>query len=213
MVYKAVIFDLDGTLVHTKPEYLHNLIGRVLEELGTTATDKQMDKFWFESAKNEIIEQDFKVEVSSFWKLFRAYNSPDSKDNNVVLYEDIDFISELRRNGYKTGAVTSARPVTVEFYANLLGENRLDVMISANELNGLKFKPHPQGLEHCLNLLGVAAQEAVYVGNADDDLGVARNAKVLDVIIDRGEYDFSRLNPTHRITSLYELRELLGIKK
>jgi hypothetical protein len=49
----------------------------------------------------------------------------------------------------------------------------------------------------------------MYVGNADEDVFTARNSNVLDVLVDRNEFKFPGLNPTHTIKSLHELEYLL----
>lgn len=72
-------------------------------------------------------------------------------------------------------------------------------------------KPDPRILDVALRELGVAAREAVYVG--DDpavDLPAARGAGVGFVWVDRGRHTLSRhQRPRHRVTHLREVEELL----
>ena len=49
MVYKAVIFDLDGTLVHTMPEYRYKIVGQTVRDLGAKSSHHLIDKFWFQT--------------------------------------------------------------------------------------------------------------------------------------------------------------------
>ena len=93
----------------------------------------------------------------------------------------------------------------------MLGQDNFDAVIVAQTSNGFKPKPHPHGLEECLNLLGVQKSEAIYVGNADEDVNTAKNAQVFDVLLIRGEYEFPDANPSLKIHSLYDLREILEI--
>ncbi len=53
--YKHISFDLDGTLVHTMPEYRHKIVPEVVKELGGVIQNKfSIDKFWFESGRDEM---------------------------------------------------------------------------------------------------------------------------------------------------------------
>jgi phosphoglycolate phosphatase-like HAD superfamily hydrolase len=59
-------------------------------------------------------------------------------------------------------------------------------------------------------LLRVKNTEAIYIGNGEEDIKTAKNANVLDVLLIRGEYEFQNVNPSIKINSLYDLREILG---
>ena len=210
MTYKAVIFDLDGTLVHTTPEYRYQIVGQTLKDLGTTSSDYNIDRFWFESRRDSIIKEHFGLEPELFWKNYYTHDTIELRKQFTKLYDDVDFIQELRQNSYKTGIVTGA-PVHIAFLEiGMLGKENFDAVIIAHTLNGIKPKPHPHGLEECLNLLGVQKNEAIYVGNADEDVATARNAQVFDVLLVRGEHEFPDINPSLRIHSLYDLRQFLG---
>jgi FMN phosphatase YigB (HAD superfamily) len=63
-----------------------------------------------------------------------------------------------------------------------------------------------------MELLDVNKEEAIYIGNSDEDIYAAKNAGVHDVLIMRGEYDFSSVGPSTKINSLYELEPLFSIK-
>ena len=53
-------------------------------------------------------------------------------------------------------------------------------------------------------------EETAYIGNGDEDILTARNAKVLDIIVDRKEYRLKE-KPSLKIESLQELEK--AIKK
>lgn len=210
MSYKAVVFDLDGTLVHTTPEYRYQIVGQTLRDLAVTSSNHHIDRFWFESRRDAIIKEHFGLEPELFWQTYRRYDTIELRKQFTRLYDDVDFIQELRQNGYKTGIVTGAPIHITSFEIGMLGEKNFDAIVIAQTLNRVKPKPHPHGLEQCLNLLGVRKDEAIYIGNADEDVATAKNAQVFDVLLDRGEHEFPEINPSLRIHSLYELRQLLG---
>ncbi len=209
MPYKAIIFDLDGTLVHTTPEYRYKIVGQTLKELGAKSSDHHIDRFWFEARRNKIIKEHFGIEPELFWQTYRKYDTPELREQFTRLYDDIDFIKELKRKGYKIGIVTGA-PMHIAFLEiKMLGEENFDEIVIAATSNGIKYKPHPHGLLECLNKLGIKKEEAIYVGNSDEDVITAKNAQVFDVLLKRGEHTFPEINPSLTILSLYELRKLL----
>jgi len=65
-------------------------------------------------------------------------------------------------------------------------EDLIDVVVSAQDTNVGELKPSPRGLLVALRLLGVSAEETVYVGDRIDvDAGAARRAGVDSLIFGR----------------------------
>lgn len=210
MAYRAVLFDIDGTLVHTLPEYRYRTVGAALRQLQREFSLGDIDRFWFEGDRNAVIRECFQLEPKEFWTVFRKIDLPEHRKEFTRLYEDVGAVQELRTLGYQTGIVTGAPPDVANINLDKLGREQFDVIFIASSLNGKNNKPHPEGLLYCLDQLRLDLNEAVYVGNADEDVIMARNAGMLDIIIDRHEMIFpAEIKPTIRINSLYELREIL----
>lgn len=212
MAYRAVLFDLDGTLVHTLPEYRYSVVPKTLSEFRVVATNNDIDRFWFGNLDRDVvIRESFGIEPSLFWKAFRKHDYPKLRQEKSKAYPDTDIIKELRQNGYKIGIVTGA-PAHIAFpEIELLGEENFDGIILAHTENGIRPKPHPEGLEACLKLLGVRNNESIYVGNGDEDIESSKAAGILDVLVFRREHNFFKLTLSFRINSLYELRGILGM--
>ena len=211
MIYKAVIFDLDGTLVHTMPEYRYKIVGQTLKDFGIKAYNEDIDSFWFESGRNKIIKNSFGIDPKLFWRRYHHYDDPELRKRLSRAYEDVDFIHELRMHGIKTGIVTGAPVRVASLEIDIIGKENFDGIVFARQSNGIRPKPDPHGIEECLNHLTVQKDETVYVGNSDEDLMTAKNAQVFDVLLFRGEHKFPETQSSLTIYSLYELRELLGL--
>jgi len=211
MKYEAAIFDLDGTLVHSLPEYRYTVVGAVLKELGVNSHEEDIDRFWFEAGRDDIVTDNFGLSLDDFWSTYRKHDTTELRKRLTRVYDDVDFIQELKKSGYKTGIVTGAPLHIAKLEIGMLGREHYDAIVVAHRSNGFTPKPNPQGLEECLNLLDVTKDKAIYVGNADEDILTARNAQVFDVLIDRKEHEFPEINPSLVISSLYELRSFLGI--
>ena len=212
MPYKAVIFDLDGTLVHTRPEYRYSVVGQALGDLGAKAPNHYIDMFWFRTERDDIIRKYFCVEPRSFWENFRKRDTVDLRRGFTEIYEDVGFIKELRENSYKLGIVTGAPSNIANLELEMIGKENFDVIIIATSANGIKPKPHPHGITECLRLFHIQKREAIYVGNSEEDISTAKNAGVFDVFLDRKEHTFPGISPSLTIHSLYDLKGLLGLK-
>jgi len=209
MAYKAVIFDLDGTLVHTMPEHRYLTVGQTLKKMGTNSSKHYIDRFWFETRRDDIIKEHFEVDVDLFWKTFRQYDTTDLRKQLTRVYDDTGFVKELKQNDYKVGIVTGAPLHVMSLEVDMIGKEYFDAVVRAQLSSGIRPKPDPHGIEECLSILGVKKEEAVYVGNADEDVSAAKNAQVFDVLVLRNEHEFPDIKPSLTVNSLYELRELL----
>lgn len=210
-MYRGVIFDLDGTLVHTAPEYRYRIVGLTLQELGIpTPPNSHIDTFWFEHDRNSVIRQLFGVGQEVFWKIYIKYEEMNSelKGRLTKAYEDTVFIQELRRAGIKTGIVSGAPIKSINMSIELLGKKNFDAVVRSQPTSGIKPKPHPEGIAECMKILGVRPDETVFVGNGPEDVQAAKAAGAYDVLIERGEYKFQDANPSLKIKSLFEMRKL-----
>jgi HAD superfamily hydrolase (TIGR01549 family) len=210
---KAVMFDLDGTLVYTNWSYRYNVVKQIINDLRGTIKDiHDINRFWFKSGRNDFIITNFNLEPELFWEKYVQYDLPEERIKYTKPFPDVDFIKKLKEQRYKTGIVTGSPRHIASAEIKLLGEDNFDEVVFAHHSNGILPKPNPHGLEKCMELLGVSKEESIYVGNSDEDIFASRNAGVLDVLIMRGEHDFSFVNPSGKINSLYELGFLFDIK-
>lgn len=212
--FKAAIFDLDGTLVYTPPEYREKVIGGILEKLGITDYPEWfIDQFWFLGDRAQTIKDALGIEPGRFFRLYNQYDTKEGREVYTRKFDDVDYLDELKRKGYKIGVVTGGSPHVMAVNIDRLGRDYFNAVVSANPnaQPSLPPKPDPTGLICCLEQLAVSPKEAFFVGNGEEDIGTAKNAGVFDVLILRGEHEPPKVNPSMKITSLYELRTLSRI--
>jgi phosphoglycolate phosphatase-like HAD superfamily hydrolase len=80
-----------------------------------------------------------------------------------------------------------------------------DAIVIAQEDNGVHEKPHPGGIELCLQELGVDREHAFFVGNGNEDVLAAQQAGVVDIYIERGAYMLDGTHPAYTINTLYHM--------
>ncbi|OGJ19989.1 hypothetical protein A3K73_03455 [Candidatus Pacearchaeota archaeon RBG_13_36_9] len=209
MKIEAAIFDLDGTLVHTKPAYRYLVVGNTLKTFGITTLNKIIDDFWFEGEKDrkKIITDLWHLDPQSqFWPAYRVYDTSDLREQHTEAYNDVGILFLLKERGIKTGIVTSAPSHIITLELSLLN-HRFDAVVRAQD--GVKQKPDSDGLMQCMDNLGVSPDRTYYVGNNKEDMEMARNARVCGIRIDREEYNYGKIEADLTIDSLEELRVLV----
>jgi HAD superfamily hydrolase (TIGR01549 family) len=89
-------------------------------------------------------------------------------------------IRELKLRGYRLGIVSSGTECRVTREAKELGLESVFEVIVCNEQMTNK-KPHPEGLETAMRLLGCVSAESCYVGDSPEDIEMGRRARMLTV--------------------------------
>jgi putative hydrolase of the HAD superfamily len=126
----------------------------------------------------------------------------------------VDTLTELRRRGLRVGLIT----VCSEEIEQLFPESELAGLFDAEVFSNAVAltKPDPRIYLHCCELLGVAPEEAVFVGDgANDELAGARRVGMEAILIHRpGEEPlWPQLSDWDgpRITSIPEVLEVLEL--
>lgn len=213
-VYRAAIFDLDDTLIRIEKKHKYAVAENILNHLGVDTTkiedfENICEKVWFETDRKPIIEGIFGVSYEAFWKAYSKFDTPRMRELTAEPYADAEILRDLKQREYKTGIVTLSPKSIADMELEMLRKRFGDVvdnMIIARGDEGYERKPDPEGLYVCMDNLGVKPEESVYIGNSEEDIIMANAAGVLDIFVDRGTYDFDGLEPSIRITNLYELR-------
>lgn len=116
-------------------------------------------------------------------------------------------IQKLKRKGYRLGVVSSGTECRVVREISQLGLESFFETIICNE-QMVEKKPHPEGLETALSLLGCARDGTAYVGDSPEDIEMGKRANIFTVGV-RSDYPTSwklkSHNPDIFIESLSEL--------
>jgi len=195
---KAIIFDLDGTLVHTTVEYRYKTVSSIMKHFKKELEMNEIDRFWFGNDRNKIISS-WGVEPKEFWKFFREYDIIEMRERYIHPYNDCWILKKLKEK-VKLGLITNTPRKIAEMELKKL-DVEFDAVVFAQEKEP---KPHPSSVLECLEILDVSKDEAIMVGNSEEDIIVAQNIGIKYFIIDRSEYEIT-INPLNRINSLDEL--------
>ena len=191
---KAVLFDLDGTLVDS--------VGAYLEVARTAARHHDL----------EVTEAQVRQALcsgTSFWKgvipegredggaLRKALFAHAAREWPRVLSQHgkpfpglAATLDELKSRGLALGIVSGARPEVLELLREVL--DRFDAIVLGPDV--AQRKPHPEGLLKCLRQIGVDASDAVYVGDTPVDIQASRAAGTRAVGVLSGAADSALLS-------------------
>ena len=174
---KAVIFDLDGTLLNTATD-LANAVNYALDKHGKkTYSVPEVVKMVGHGVKNLIssaLGSDDEEFVSEVLKDFKSYYGEHNADFTTAYDGVIDMLKTLKQNGIKTAIASNKYDGAVKKLSNIYFGDLIDIALG--ECENVARKPCPDMLNNALSYLGVNATDCVYVGDSDVDIITANNA-------------------------------------
>lgn len=187
-MYKACIFDLDGTLTDTL-ESLTYSVNATLRELGLAQITDEQCKAFVGSGARKLIERSLKVAGDSKLKYMEEAMEVYGrifKENctyHVAPYEGIEeMLDKLKQAGVKL-AVLSNKPhlQTRDVVAAFFKSGTFTCVQGQQE--GIPRKPDPTAVFQLADELGVTREECLYIGDSDVDMktGVAAGVTTIGV--------------------------------
>ena len=183
---KGIIFDLDGTLIHTSINFtvMKERMISFLEEKGIPEgclTPKQTTVVIIATCE-EIMREEGRTpeEIDEVHRTLEKIMNL----GELEAIQDIsgvdgvrDALQELREAGYKLAVLTrSHHAYAVEALRKIGSLDLFDVILGRGETP--KPKPYREALEHTTMLLGLDPRETIFVGDNHIDANSAVNAEV-----------------------------------
>ena len=183
MSYKAVLFDMDGTLLDTL-EDLCDSTNHALAQMGYPLRGiEEIRRFIGNGAEKQIRRAVPKGtsegKIMETLAAFRAYYQDHCQIKTKVYDGLLDVLSELKEKGVKMAVVSNKPDAAVKKLSREYFGDRLDYAIGPSD--GVRCKPYPDMAETALKALGIAKKDAVFVGDSEVDVQTGLNAG-LDVI-------------------------------
>lgn len=179
---KAVIFDLDGTLLNTLDD-LADSTNYALSRFGyPTRTIEEVRQF-VGNGVAKLIERAIPEGKNNpnFEKCLAIFkeNYAQNMYNKTAPYNGIiEMLSNLKSKGIKIAVVSNKFDLAVKELCKKYFEGFIDFAAGENEAQGIKKKPAPDTVISVLNEFNFASENAVYVGDSDVDIMTAKNSKM-----------------------------------
>lgn len=186
MSNKAVLFDIDGTLLDTAEEITDAMNKMLIRRGFETVTPEQMKTFLGGSARDIVsLSIGKEIDETLLMECVVEYtdNFMNSKSAKIKPFEGIkEAIAVLSERGYKIGALSN-KP---EYEVELIRESilvPLGVTFSYGERQGIAPKPDPQGAYIMLEEMGASAEDSYFIGDGETDVLTAINSKMNGIAV------------------------------
>ena len=212
---KAVIFDLDGTLLNTSID-LANALNFALSYYGfkKQSIEDIIGKTGDGNRNLVLRSLDKDVDEETFNKVFDLFKKTyfDNSINETYIYDGMtEVLHTLKNKGYKLAVVSNKMDFLTQKIIKHYFSDLFDFVTGGRD--DIKLKPNPDIVNYCLDKLGVTSDEAVYVGDSFGDYKTSINAKVTPVIVTYGFRKRSFLEERGAKTLIDSPKELLEVLK
>lgn len=207
---KAVLFDIDGTLLDTY-NFVFNAVKHSVKVHGYSYPAKEKIGL----AMGKPILEFYEVLVPEADPSLLANTHIEFQRQNFHLAKPFQktkkILKHLKNSGFLIGAVSNRLK---ESLLHTLKRAKLydyfDVIISADDV--VNAKPHPRHLLTALNKLEVKPENSYMVGDTDQDILAGKNAGVKTVGVTYGFLgpEIRKYNPDYLIDGIEELLEIIG---
>lgn len=212
---KAVIFDLDGTLLNTLDD-LHNSVSYALKSLSLPPRTRNETRLAVGDGIGNLIARSIENGKDSplfdqCLTLFQKHYQQHNADATAPYPEILPLLHTLRQHGIAIGIVSNKIDSAVQALTHRYFEGLIDSAVGERE--GVRRKPCPDSLFHCLETLGIAPENAIYVGDSEQDILTAQNAKLPCLSVTWGFRDKSTLLAAGGTTFVDTPSEILSYLK
>ncbi len=178
MKYKAVIFDMDGTLIDTLDD-LADSTNFALRSMGFPKRTKAEIKSFVGNGVERLISLSVprcasKEDKQKCIEIFKANYAENSKNKTKPYDGIIELLQQLKRKNIKTGVVSNKyHPALIKLCEYYFGE-LIDYAVGERE--GVPKKPSPECVYECMEKLGCQKHQTLFIGDSDIDVLTAKNA-------------------------------------
>lgn len=218
---QAVLFDLDGTLIDTAPDFA-GVLNRQLTAHGRSPLPYDAvrsvvsqgaravvalgfgDRFPLDSDEFEAIRQEF---LSSYLEHLA---------DETRLFPGMDeLLTGLESRGIPWGIVTNKPSLyTTPLLKALQLDQRCKVAICPDMVT--HSKPHPEPMLKAAEAIGVSAEKCIYVGDHLRDIEAGKRAAMVTVAVSYGYIQDgdspADWNADYMVDTVFELSRLLGLE-
>ncbi len=176
---KAVIFDLDGTLLHTLPDILEN-INYMLSHYGYPLLDEPTIKGYIGTGARNLVKYSVGIDLTETELDDRLayYNTfyTASPSSQTKIFDGIaEVLTALKNKGYKLAILTNKPQETTDtVYKNHLSKFGFDKVVGQS--GTVKCKPDKTATLSILKEIDVLPENAYFVGDGETDVETSINA-------------------------------------
>lgn len=210
---KAVIFDMDGTILNTIEDLLE-ATNYALRKYGYPEHTVEEEYYFvgnglYNTVKRALPSDVTPEKIDMVYHDMVAYYSEHSLDHTRPYDGIVEVIKELRERGLKTAVVSNKADFAVKELVERFFDGCFDEVMGETE--GFALKPDRAMVDEVLRRMNLTNVEAVYVGDSNVDLFTAQNAEISCIAVSWGFRDRSILEELGAKIIVDKPEELLTI--
>ncbi len=209
---KAIIFDLDGTLLDTLDDITHS-VNFTLDQLKLPNVDRlDVRRYLGHGAKRlwqSVLKDDDKY-LDQALNIYIPYLEKHSKVHTKPYEGIVDLLHQLKKK-YMLAVVSNKHQRAVEHIINHYFKGLFDLVIG--ERPNIAKKPDPAPLLYALNTLKLDNAEAIFIGDSEVDIQTGKHADVDVIGVTWGFRDKEQLigeKPTYLVDKVDKIIEIIG---
>ena len=195
--YKAILFDMDGTIAETDQMIIHAMWD-LYDLYNPSAKKKEEEIIYFsgppiaETLKKEFPHMDNDFMVQQFLDVSTKYYDL----YTTTFPGEMEVLKALKEKGYRLAVVTNK------------GHQKFEFVIGTGDIE--RLKPYPDGIYEAMKRFDVNKEETLYIGDNDIDYITASNAGIDVIICNWGPRKLTVLDKATHVASSYEdIRRIL----
>ena len=191
MNWKAVLFDMDGTVLDTLDDLVDS-VNRSLAEFSLPPVDSSVVRRNLGNGAAFLIAhcvppgtgEDLCTRVLEFYKpWYDAHCKIHTRPYDGIL----PLMRKLRAHGLRLAVISNKPDTAVQELAAVFFPGMLDVVVG--ESPGIRRKPSPDTVLEAISRMGLAVEDCVYIGDSEVDIETARSAGMICISVSWGFRD------------------------
>ena len=209
--YKCFLFDLDGTLLDTAPEFL-TCLNELLKKNKKKSVSYDFVRNRVSDGVGRLIQDSFNIDENhSEFEGLRNNLLAEYQKNYLLskTFPGVDeFLYKLSKSKIDWMIVTNKpKRFSEEICQKFEWHKYANAMVSPEDVNG-KRKPDPASLDTALAKTSIKKEQSIYIGDNWRDIEAANNSGIHSALALYGyidKKDASLLKPTSKINQIKDL--------
>lgn len=207
---KAILFDLDGTLLDTNRLIISSFKYTYKVHLDIDVQDEEIIQYFGEPLIKTLGRYS-KEKLDEMFETFKKYNY-ENHDRMTTIVEGVeDTLKGLLSKNIKVGVVTSKREVMARRGLTLFDIEKYFNIVVTPEMTK-KHKPDPEPIYKACESLNIDPRDSIMVGDSSFDILCGKNAGaetclVNYTILNKNEID--KYKPDYKVDSIKDILSII----